>query len=62
LRQEVYDILEEMARTQQADPGRTTGDVGRIIEEAVFVYLRSRDRLPPHIVEGVAPGAVTSSG
>ena len=57
LRREVCDVLKEMARTQQADPGRTTGDVGRIIEEAVYAYLRSSDRLPPHIVERAAAGA-----
>ena len=52
LRQEVFDILEEMARTQQPDAGRATGGVGGMIEEAVYVYLRSCDRLPPHLLEG----------
>jgi hypothetical protein len=56
LRQEVYNILDEMARTQQPEAGRATGGVGGIIEEAVYVYLRSRDRLPPHIDVGGTAG------
>lgn len=56
LRQEVYNILEEMARTQQPDAGRATGGVVGLVEEAVYAYLRSCDRLPPRIVAGGAAG------